>query len=676
MTVEQPYVPHESFVRKRAEEAVGELKNLEPKAKRNTLRLVRNEIIGDRTKKFTFVREGAVQAVSQILRDALTNPADLDATTTDLVIQSAATLGSFSCGWEMGAEAVIESGAVADLTTLLGSCDSRLVTAAARAMRLLFKSSRANALSPLSDAAIHLLINLLSLKDELTAGVSASILAKCCEIHGQQDRIQSYGGLRAIMKLLQSKLLKVQESSMECLAAMTNENKELALAVSLEPETVSTLLKLSKTGNPSVKLLACRCITNISTQPDAPEEIEKLRVHLLPIVIKLLKQLLYAQDPHVPHVLAKLLYDKQDLQNVAYDSNAVFLLTSWLSSLRGKEEEDREAKYLKEGILTAIGIISQHNEDARRSVIELDGIPTIVESLRDEDDGVRAAACLCAKSLSRSRKAIKSSLFEAKIDAPLLSLLSDPSRQVQQTASATLCNLVLSFMPMKENILAAGGVRELAALSKSPDSILRLHSTWAIKNLLYRADRVLKERVMEELTWPQLLALLNDSEPDVQVQAVIIVRNLVFGKKEDIEPVVQYQDGEVLSILERILGPQSGSSAEMKKHAVYAVSNICSGSNKHKDMIMGSMILQSILQCLRDQQSCELRVAAAWVVINLTWQDAEDEASVRSRQLRLTQMGFEAQLESMLEDSSLNVKDRVLAALRGITRGTRRGSAV
>ena len=653
MTVEQPYVPHESFVRKRAEEAVGELKNLEPKAKRNTLRLVRNEIIGDRTKKFTFVREGAVQAVSQILRDALTNPADLDATTTDLVIQSAATLGSFSCGLEMGAEAVIESGAVADLTTLLGSCDSRLVTAAARAMRLLFKSSRANALSPLSDAAIHLLINLLSLKDELTAGVSASILAKCCEIHGQQDRIQSYGGLRAIMKLLQSKLLKVQESSMECLAAMTNENKELALAVSLEPETVSTLLKLSKTGNPSVKLLACRCITNISTQPDAPEEIEKLRVHLLPIVIKLLKQLLYAQDPHVPHVLAKLLYDKQDLQNVAYDSNAVFLLTSWLSSLRGKEEEDREAKYLKEGILTAIGIISQHNEDARRSVIELDGIPTIVESLRDEDNGVRAAACLCAKSLSRSRKAIKSSLFEAKIDAPLLSLLSDPSRQVQQTASATLCNLVLSFMPMKENILAAGGVRELAALSKSPDSILRLHSTWAIKNLLYRADRVLKERVMEELTWPQLLALLNDSEPDVQVQ-----------------------DGEVLSILERILGPQSGSSAEMKKHAVYAVSNICSGSNKHKDMIMGSMILQSILQCLRDQQSCELRVAAAWVVINLTWQDAEDEASVRSRQLRLTQMGFEAQLESMLEDSSLNVKDRVLAALRGITRGTRRGSAV
>lgn len=439
-----------------------------------------------------------MQAVSQILRDALAKPAGFDANTTDLVIQSAATLGSFSCGLEMGAEAVIESGAVADLTKLLGNPDGRLVTAAARALRLLFQSSRARTLAPLSDAAIHLLINLLSLKDELTAGVSASILAKCCEIHNQQDRIKSYGGLQAIMSLLQSKLIKVQEAGMECIAAMTSDSRDLAHAVSSDWETVSTLLKLSKTGKPGVKLLACRCITNISTQPDAREEIVKLRMHLLPIVIKLLEQV---TDPHVPHVLAKLLEDKQDLQKITYESNAIYMLTSWLKDVHAAPIAPAGAqKYLKEGLLTAIGIISLHNEDARRSVIELKGIPTIVESLKDDDAKVRAAACLCAKSLSRSRKAIKSSLFDAKIDGPLLSLLSDPSPQVQQTASATLCNLVLSFMPMKENILAAGGVRELTALSKSMDSILRLHSTWAIKNLLYRAERHLKEKVMVRLS--------------------------------------------------------------------------------------------------------------------------------------------------------------------------------
>jgi len=654
-------VPHESFVRKRAEEAVGELKEgVEPAKKKSTLRALRNEIIGDRTKKFTFVKEGAVQAVSKILRDALAKPAGFDATTTDLVIQSAATLGSFSCGLELGAEAVIESGAVTDLTQLLGSSDTRLVTAAARALRLLFQSSRASTLAPLSDSAILLLIKLLPLEDELTAGVSASILAKCCEIHGQQDRIQSFGGLKAVMRLLQSKLNKVQEAGMECVAAMTSENKELATFVSMDTEAVSTLLKLSKTGSSSTKLLACRCITSISTQPDAPEEIEKLRMHLLPVVIKLLKQ---AYHPHVPHVLARLLYDKQKLQKIAYDSNAVSMLTAWLLEAPGASPP-QDQKYVKEGLLTAIGIISLHNEDARRSVIELKGIRTIVDALRDEDERVRAAACLCAKSLSRSRMAIKSSLFDAKIDGPLLSLLSDPSPQVQQTASATLCNLVLSFNPMKENILAAGGVRELAMLSKSMDSILRLHSTWAIKNLLCRANRRIKERVMEELTWPQLLTLLNDSEPDVQIQAVTIVRNLVFGKMEDIEPVVQYKNGEVLSILERLLSPSSGSSAKIREHAIYAVSNICSGSDKHKDMIIQSMILSSVLQCLRDEQSSELRVAAAWVIINLTWKDADDEASAKARIERLRQMGFEDQLESMKDDSSLDVKDRVVEALR------------
>ena len=618
------------------------------------------QIIGDKTKKYAFVSEGAVQAVSQILREALANPG-LDANTTDLVIQSAATLGSFSCGLELGAEAVIKSGAVGDLTQLLGSSDSRLVTASARALRLLFQSSKARTLAPLSDSSIRLLIKLLHLKDELTAGVSASILAKCCEIHEQQDQIQSYGGLKAVMSLLQSKLIKVQEAGMECIAAMTKNDKDLALIVSEDLDSVSKLLKFSKMGKPNVKLLACRCITNISTQSDAREDIVKLRAHLLPIVIKLLEQL---SDFHVPHVLARLLADKPELQRIAFDSNAISLLTSWLRVTHESGEE--EQSYLKEGLLTAVGIISLNLEDARRMVIELKGIPTIVESLKDKDERVRAAACLCAKSLSRSRKAIKSSLFDAKIDGPLLSLLSDPSPQVQQTASATLCNLVLSYLPMKENILAAGGVRELASLSKSMDSILRLHSTWAIKNLLYRADRTLKQRVMEELTWPQLLTLLNDSEPEVQVQAVTIVRNLVFGKEDDIEMVVQYQNGEILSILERILSPTSGSSAEMKQHAVYAVSNISSGSDKHKEMIMQTMVLNSVLHCLRDQHSCELRVAAAWVIINLTWQDGADNAGVASRIERLKQMGFESQLESMVEDTSLNVKDRVMEALKSL----------
>lgn len=660
-------MPQAQYVRRRAEQTVGELcETSELEKKSFVLRAVRNEVIGNRTKKFAYVSEGAVEAVAAILRDSIRSGIS-DATTRELIVQAAAALGSFTCGLDVGAEAVIKSGAVDDLTHLLGKSDARLVAAGARALRLLYQSSRARALKPLARPALKLLINLVAQKDELIAEVSASILARCCDIHNQQDDIQSFGGLDRVLDLLQSSLIAVQQAAMDAIAAMTKTSVELTLKVCGNEGAVEKLLQLSKTGKPHIKLLSCRCLANISTKKTAPESIKRLRSHVLPIVVRLLEQL---ADKHVPWVLAELVDGDVDLQKVAHDSDAISTIISWLHGISQDAPSDAGAAsvgnaddFLKEGLLRAIGTISENLEDARRVLILHNAIPTIVRYLKHSNVDVRAAASLCAKSLSRSQKAIKSSLFDAKIFVPLLSLLSDPAPKVQATACATLCNLVLNYYPMKENILLAGGVSELANLSKSLDSVLRLHSTWAIKNLLYRADRSLKDRVMKELTWPQLMALLNDDEPVVQVQAVTIVRNLVYGKDADIDPVVEYQNGEILNILERILSPTSQASTDMKQHAMYAINNIASGSDRHKELIMQSKVMDWVLHCLRNMESCDLRVAAAWSIINLTWRDS-DEAAVKNRVECLKHMGFESQLETMVEDPSLNVKDRVTEALK------------
>jgi hypothetical protein len=60
----------------------------------------------------------------------------------------------------------------------------------------------------------------------------------------------------------------------------------------------------------------------------------------------------------------------------------------------------------------------------------------------------------------------RSALMEADVAAPLLRLLRDPSLEVQQMASAAICNMVLDFSMIKEQVLKMGGVAQLVELAR------------------------------------------------------------------------------------------------------------------------------------------------------------------------------------------------------------------
>lgn len=90
--------------------------------KLKAIREVKNQIIGNRTKKLSYIKLGAVPALAAALAQA-----DADsASGSTLIVQSAAALGSFACGVDAGVRAVLDAGAFPHLIRLLSAADDKV----------------------------------------------------------------------------------------------------------------------------------------------------------------------------------------------------------------------------------------------------------------------------------------------------------------------------------------------------------------------------------------------------------------------------------------------------------------------------------------------------------------------------------------------------------------------
>ena len=69
------------------------------------------------------------------------------------------------------------------------------------------------------------------------------------------------------------------------------------------------------------------------------------------------------------------------------------------------------------------------------------------DQVSDKLGQVRAAACRCVRSMSRSVVALHCSRVGADVAPPLFRRLQDSDPAIQASASATLCNVVLDTSP-------------------------------------------------------------------------------------------------------------------------------------------------------------------------------------------------------------------------------------
>jgi hypothetical protein len=95
---------------------------------------------------------------------------------------------------------------------------------------------------------------------------------------------------------------------------------------------------------------------------------------------------------------------------------------------------------------------------------------------------------------------------------------------------------------------------------------------------------------------------------------------------------------------------------------VYVLSNIAAGNEFHKDSVMKFVAPSTgcgaspMLRFLQDKTNSQLRVAAVWCIMNLSYPDSSGAAN---RVVMLREAGIEQQLTKMAEDPCMDVKVRI-----------------
>ncbi|KAF9967916.1 hypothetical protein BGZ70_007675, partial [Mortierella alpina] len=638
-----------------------------------SLRFIKNNIIGNKTKKDLYIQLGIVSRLQSIIsaRD------DKD---PQLKIQAVIVLGSFAFGNESNVLSLTNSGVVEPLLNCLNpNGDPKLIEAAARTLNAIYVSPKVSRQQLFMNNHLHVLVQLLEAysgslrqgQDAVivhTAELVASILARCCETPEHQMKIASSGAIPLLMRLLASGVSKSQEAALGALAALVKDNVDLARIISqmrLEKNErpAPFILRLIRDKSPTMRLAAATCLTYLNRAGVIPEHDNEVLQMVLPTLVKML-QLSGVVQETAPKILAHLIWESESMQKAVCEMEAIPKLVSIISQM---DEEDNvygivgQKDKLKENSLLALAAISQIKEDCRKQVIDAKVLPYIVAAMSHPSVGVRAAACQCTRSLSRSVKNLRTSLVDAGIETPLFQLLSDEDPGVLSSATATLCNIVLDVSPMKKTIMERGIVAKFVHMIGYGDNIVRLNAVWAIKNLIFSADSDVKETVMQQFGYNNLARLLNDSELAIQEQALNLVRNLACNREQDIDQVFSgLGNGQLLSIIEDKL---SWDDVRLLEHALYVLVNIATGSEHHKQSIMKRPgILRSVFG-LMSHESVSIRVATIWVIINLTWPDDKAALGVHDRVLLLRNLGVEDRLQSLTADQDLDVRDRVKTAL-------------
>ncbi|XP_037430189.1 armadillo repeat-containing protein 8-like [Triticum dicoccoides] len=614
------------------------------------LREIKNQIIGNRTKKLLYLRLGAVPAVVAALAKPGASPAAL--------VQAAAAAGSFACGVDDGARAVLAAGAVGHLTRLLAHPDDKVVDACARALRMIYQSKQAPRFDVNNEKNMDFLLSLLDSENENVTELAANIISYSCNSNTEQLALCGAGVPQKLVSLFGGSM-NLRDACLESMTAVIRNNWEVAsrFASMDHGKAFRSIVALIHDRSPRTRLLACLCLIALGHASPCHFPDRQNKTKLILVLLELIEEPGHVGD-EAPLALTTLIKDSVELQKQAFSTNAVAKLSNHLLA---NTLETRRAVT----ILLALAELCSKQEESRSQLMSGQVSTLILDALKHDCVDIRVAACSCLKNISRSSKVLSAGRLSCDtVIAPLVQLLYDSSTSVQIAALGAICNIAVNLTPRKTVLLHSGVVSQLVHLSKSMDPTLRLKSVLALRNIMFLMNPKDKDLILKELTTSTLSSLICDSEHSVQEQTLALVQNLLDGYVDSVNYVIG-EDGMVINAISRQLNSASATGVCIQGMLVLA--NMAAGNELNKEAVMdvtvphrADRIKPSFVVNFLQSKDKQLRVATLWCILNLIYPNS-DSSSTRVAQLQ--NAGVISQVKNMINDPCLDCKLRVRMVL-------------
>ena len=328
-----------------------------------------------------------------------------------------------------------------------------------------------------------------------------------------------------------------------------------------------------------------------------------------------------------------------------------------------KQEEELHTN-LKEAAFKCFASLAASDEEIRKNIISTDDLmENTVSGLSDPSTRVRLAALRCLHSLSRSVQQLRTTFQDHAVWIPLKTLLlATTDDTILSVASSTLCNLLIEFSPTKQHFLDRGAVELLCSLTKREQNALRTNGVWALMNMAFQADPSLKMQILESLGMDHISTLLSDSDPEVLLKTLGLIRNLLAAKAHA-DSIMNLHGKKIMDSVGHILNGERRMDqfgVEIREQALCILSNIATGDSAREFIMKNEDILNKVLRHL-DGENEKLQIAACLVVNNLVW---HEEPCAAERQKKLEQLGFYKTLEKLVKTSNDGLFTRVKTALQ------------